>query len=323
MPNPGLSDEEFIALWRKLGSAGVMAAEMGVTERAVLRRRRIIEDRHSISLTSTGRPELKLSQFSLRPSEDTTIRLRIDDGCVIVGSDCHYWPGVVTTAHRGFVRLVDELKPDYIVLNGDLFDGARVSRHGRIGWEARPTVKQELEAVQDRLAEIEKVAGNGKCIRTWGNHCLRFNTLLSSQAPEYEGVFGMALCDHLPRWKACWAINVNDHTVIKHRIKNGIHATWGNTADAQINTVTGHLHNLRVTPRTTMSPLNGGVLYGVDTGTMADVWGPQFGYLEDGPRNWRSGFAVLTFVNGYLMPPEVAQVVEDGLLYFRGKLWEV
>ena len=318
-----VSDEEFIEIWRRVGGARALAEEVGITERAAHRRRRDIEKSHDIALTAVNRPELPASNYVMRPGEDSTMRVRLDDGCIIVGSDCHYWPDMITTAHRGFVRLVKELKPNHVVLNGDLFDGASASRHPRRGWESRPTVKQELEAVQDRLHEIEKVAGNAKCIRTWGNHDLRYDALLSTQAPEYEGVFGMALSDHLPRWKACWAINVNDHTVIKHRIKNGIHATWTNTGDAQISTVTGHLHNLRVTPRTTMALTNGGVIYGVDTGTMADVWGPQFGYLEDGPRNWRSGFAVLTFMNGYLMPPELAQVVEDGLLYFRGKLWEV
>jgi len=323
MPKARLSDQDFITAWRRLGQSSLVAAELGIDERAVRTRRRRVEQKHDIVLPSVGRPDLKLNEHSLRPTEETTHRLELEDGCIIVGSDCHYWPEIVTTAHRGFVRAVDELKPDYVVLNGDIFDGARVSRHGRIGWESRPTVKQELEAVSDRLGEIEKVAGNARCIRTWGNHDLRFDSLLSAQAPEYEGVYGMALSDHLPRWQACWAINVNGHTVIKHRVKNGIHATWNNTSDSQINTVTGHLHNLRVTPRTTMSPLNGGTIYGVDTGTMADIWGPQFGYLEDGPRNWRSGFAVLTFVNGYLMPPELVQVVADGLIYFRGKTREV
>jgi predicted phosphodiesterase len=323
MPATTLSDEEFISVWRRLGGARAVAAELGMTERAAHRRRRMVEKKNAVVLTSQGRPDLPGTQWAMRPGEDSTMRVRLDDGVIIVGSDCHYWPGPVTTAHRGMVRLIDKLKPHYVVLNGDLFDGATNSRYSRIGWQQRPTVKQELETVQDRLADIEAVAGNARCIRTLGNHDLRFDSLLASQAPEYEGVFGMALSDHLPRWKACWAMNVNDHTVIKHRIKNGIHATWGNTSDAQINTITGHLHNLRVTPRTTMSPLNGGVLYGVDTGTMADIWGPQFGYLEDGPRNWRSGFAVLTFMHSYLMPPELAQVVQEGLLYFRGKLWEV
>lgn len=44
--------------------------------------------------------------------------------------------------------------------------------------------------------------------------------------------------------------------------------------------------------------------YGVDTGTLADPDGPQFvDYLEASPTNWASGFAVLTFHGGKLLPP--------------------
>jgi hypothetical protein len=116
---------------------------------------------------------------------------------------------------------------------------------------------------------------------------------------------------------------VNGHTLIKHRLKGGIHATWNNTADAQVNTVTGHLHNQRITPRSTMSPVNDGNLYGVDCGMLADPWGPQFAYCEQGPRNWRSGCVVLTFVNGLLMPPELCQVVAEDVAWFRGQRIEV
>jgi hypothetical protein len=41
--------------------------------------------------------------------------------------------------------------------------------------------------------------------------------------------------------------------------------------------------------------------------------------------NWRAGFAVLTFKDGKLMPPELAHVVseDEGKLYFRGEVIEV
>jgi len=58
--------------------------------------------------------------------------------------------------------------------------------------------------------------------------------------------------------------------------------------------------------------------YGVDTGTMADVGGPQFTYVEAGPLNWASGFAVLTFRDGRLLPPELV-VVDGGTAWFRGE----
>lgn len=50
--------------------------------------------------------------------------------------------------------------------------------------------------------------------------------------------------------------------------------------------------------------------------------GPQFSYSEDAPSNHRSGFAVLTFCGGKLMPPELVEVVseDEGLIFFRGQM---
>jgi hypothetical protein len=84
--------------------------------------------------------------------------------------------------------------------------------------------------------------------------------------------------------------------------------------------VTGHLHSLKVTPFDDYR----GTRYGVDTGTLADPAGPQFNnYLEEGPTDWRSGFAVLTFYKGTLLWPEVVKVFAPGLIEFRGKVMDV
>jgi hypothetical protein len=58
--------------------------------------------------------------------------------------------------------------------------------------------------------------------------------------------------------------------------------------------------------------------YGVDSGTLAEVGGPQFNYTEAGPANSASGFAVLSFRDGRLLQPELA-VFEAGAVWFRGE----
>jgi hypothetical protein len=245
--------------------------------------------------------------------------IELQDGVIVVASDCHYWPGEPSPAHRGLLKVIKSLKPEFVIINGDEFDGASVSRHGRIGWEARPTVAQEMEALSDRMGEIAVAARGAHLLGSYGNHTMRWDTLMAAQVPQAEGVKGLKFDDLLTGWNYAWAWMVNGHTLIKHRIKGGIHATWNNTADAQISTVTGHLHNLRCTPRSTMSPVNGGTIYGIDCGMVADPWSQAFGYMEQGPRNWRAGFAVLTFRAGILMPPDLAQVVDDETLWFRGR----
>jgi hypothetical protein len=84
--------------------------------------------------------------------------------------------------------------------------------------------------------------------------------------------------------------------------------------------VTNHLHSQKVTPYTDYN----GDRWGVDTGTLAEPFGPQFqDYCEDNPVNWRSGFAMLTFERGRLLQPELIRVVEEGVVDFRGRLWDV
>lgn len=245
------------------------------------------------------------------------IPLDITDGCVLVGSDCHYWPGNISTAHRAFVKFCRELKPKAVILNGDVLDGARISRHAPIGWEKRPHLVDEMEACKARLFEIEKVTKGTRKIWCLGNHDARFETYLATVAPEYAKVHGVHLKDHFPDWQGCWSVWINDCTVIKHRFKSGIHAPWNNTMWAGRTIVTGHLHSQKVYP---LSDYNG-TRWGVDTGTLAEPYGPQFvDYTEDSPVNWRSGFGVFTYWKGRLLTPELVRVIDEGQIEFRGKV---
>lgn len=107
---------------------------------------------------------------------------------------------------------------------------------------------------------------------------------------------------------------------MKHRYKGGLHATHNNTMWAGKTMVTGHLHSLKVTPLTDYN----GTRWGVDSGTLAEPYGPQFrDYTETNPLNWRPGFVVLTFQSGQLLDPELVRVRSEGEVVFRGKVIEV
>ena len=313
------SEEEFISLWRRSSSPQVVASALGISVRNVLGRRRAIEGRRGIRLvcTAPNSPDMKVT------IPDNGIRTRVDleNGVVIVGSDKHYWPGVISTAHRAAIKVIKDLKPQMYVCNGDAFDGPTAGRHPRIGWEKPPSVKEELSACQDRMYEIHDAMGGKSLFWNWGNHDIRFNTRLSAEVPTYEGVHGTDLKDHFPTWKFGWSMMINGRTMIKHRYHNGVHATYNNVLKSGTSIITGHLHALQVRPYTDYN----GTRYAVDTGTLADPIGPQFTYAEDAPANHRSGFAVLTFHKGKLMPPELCEVVneDEGLCFFRGETFTV
>lgn len=249
------------------------------------------------------------------------VQVSLRNGRMLVGSDGHYWPGEASTAHRAFVAFVKEYKPEVVVFNGDALDASTISRHPPIGWEKFPSLKEELEGVQERLGEVETAAkGRSRLIWSLGNHDARFNTRLAMLVPEYKKVKGFQLRDHFPAWQSCWAVHVNRDVVVKHRFKGGKYAPANNAVGAGRTMVTGHLHSQKVIPVTDYN----GTRWGVDTGCLADPSGPQFsGYTEDNPLDWRQGFAMLTFIDGELLQPELIRVAREGVVDFRGELIDV
>jgi predicted phosphodiesterase len=314
-----LDDAAFTELWKTHKSAAKVAKASGLSIRAVQSRRRSIEQRYHQPLAGAHHTAHNFANLSPRLHKPR-LDLGIENGIVIVGSDAHIWPHQRTTAMAGFIKLVKELGPKAVVLNGDVFDGASVSRWPRIGWDNTPTVKEELHACQETLGEIEDVAGRAKLVWCLGNHDSRFEVKLAAQASQYEGVQGFHLKDHFPKWAPTWSVWVGESTVIKHRWHNGLHAVYNNTLKSGKTIITGHLHSLKVTPFSDYS----GTRYGVDTGTLAEPGGPQFmDYLEQNPTNWRSGFVILTFHKGRLLWPEICHVLDQGVLEFRGQIIKV
>jgi hypothetical protein len=312
MPKAACSDEEFVELFTTLGG-GETARVLKITERNVYKRRRSLERR----LATRIYPPTFTSRFNHSTHNPSRLQFDISDGQVLVGSDAHVWPNDRTTGQTAFAQFAKTIQPDIIILNGDVLDGATISRHASIGWEGKPSLASELEAVTEYLAEIEKAAPNAKRVWTLGNHDARFETRLANEVPEYAGIQGVHLKDHFPRWHPCWSAWINDDVVIKHRFKGGIHAAHNNTLWSGKSILTGHLHSLKVTPFTDYN----GTRYGVDTGTLARPEGNQFlDYTEDNPKNWRSGFVILTFRDSALLWPEIVHVIAEGEVEFRGEI---
>jgi hypothetical protein len=319
VPNPAtqkVSDDQVHEALKKHGGNRRRASyELGVTETKLYERIKRMRERGDFVPTSISHHKAIFS---------TQIR----DGVVLVGSDPHYWPGEFTTCQRAFLYFVKnyEPRPKAVVLNGDIFDGSRVSRFNAIGFlENRPTVAQELVICDERLTEIEDAAPKGvPLIWPLGNHDLRYESYLAANTPELRGVEGMALKDRFPRWHACWTFWVNEHTQgwleVKHRYRGGILAVRQNALNSGINIITGHLHNMQVYRWRNRR----GRMWSVDAGTLADTDGEQFvHYTEASETGWESGFCVITFKDGLMMKPELVVKWDENHVEFRGQLIEV
>lgn len=290
-----------------------MARLLGVQKRAILFRRKTLELKYKQSIDF---PNGKLPSVA----HPHRIQLSIPNGVALIGSDAHIWPGSASTAMRAFVKYCKELKPAAVIMNGDVMDFPRISRHPPIGWEGTPSVIDEIEAAQDMLSKVELATFKARKIWTLGNHDARFETRLATVAPEYAKLNGVHLSDHFPAWEPCWSVFINDAVVIKHRFKGGMHAPHNNALWAGRSMITGHLHSAKVQPITDYN----GTRWGVDTGCLADTGAKAFvDYTEDNPKNWISSFCVLTFVGGKLLPPELATVWDENNIVFRGQIVKV
>lgn len=313
MTAPVCSDDEFIKLWQEHKSPQKLARVLKIGARSVYERRRSIEQRYGVNLNSAQHTDKIIEK-----RHEARVYQEFSSGTAIVFSDAHFFPNEDTVAYKALLKFVEELRPKVVVCNGDAFDGATISRYAPINWDTMPTVKEELDAVEEHLTRIEDKAKSARLVWCLGNHDARFEGRLAQNVPEYRGVIRFSLKDHFPKWLPCWSFWLND-TICKHRFKGGLHSAFNNTIHSGMNICTGHDHQLwdRVFRDYR------GIRYGIDTGMLADPLGRQFvGYTEDNPTGWNSGFYVLTYHNGRLLSPERVIVVEDHV-EFRGQIISV
>lgn len=323
MPRPRVTDKQVTDAMRALKSPRKLALELGISERQAYNRLKSVEERTGVRFEVDAQTVHKRVRYE---PEYETLELTVSDATFVCFGDAHFWPGIESAAFRSLLALLPKLRPTYTVDLGDSLDGARISRHPPHGWEDKPALAAELDAMIEAKKRIRGAWKGGTAITIHSNHNARFDRYFATHAAEMRGVLGTRLRDHIQEPIYLRAF-VNAHTLFIHGMRYGIHAQYNNVQAAHISTISGHLHAQQCRPRTTLSRVNGGTstIYGVDCGTLAPVDGPQFDYRLGTPSDWRSGWCVLTFRDGILMPPEFATVIDEdaGAVYFRGELLSV
>jgi hypothetical protein len=90
-------------------------------------------------------------------------------------------------------------------------------------------------------------------------------------------------------------------------------------AAGNTNIITGHTHVLCVSPISNYQ----GNFFGVQSGCLADPMSSTFEYCEDSPKDWRSGFVLLSFDQGRMLMPELIMVSGEDEVEFRGEILRV
>lgn len=317
-----LSDADFIAAWHAAKASPVaMHKQTGLQLSAIYKRRRNLAGKGVLLNTVPTTPQAQgASQCYAWGAEKTHFARRraykVENGTVVIASDAHWLPDHRSTGLDALIEVVKRVKPELIVLNGDMLDGGTISRWDPTrGHHKRYSLREELDCLKANTEAVEKAAGKAFLAYTLGNHDLRLSRYIAVHAPEALDLPATRLEDWIPKWPLSWTVEVNPDTdgmtVIRHRNQSGMLHLQSMRAGCHY--VHGHLHRLNVHRAATFR----GVRYSVDTGSLADPHSDAFDYMEGNPDH-QQGFAVLTYRNGVLMPPELVEIV-NGEAWFRGR----
>lgn len=310
-----IPDSVFIKTWQQFHSPQRVATALGVPIRRVYHQRVRIERRGTALQTiSTGKSNLN-SPYSPPAHFERRRLFEVTDGTVVVFSDPHWVPDHSTVGQAALERVIGLVKPKLIVCGGDAVDGDTASRFDPTrGHHKRFTLREELDCVKEHLEAIQQVAGQAQLAWTLGNHDVRLSRFVATRAPELLDMPATRLEEWYPAWPLSWTVEINSGTpgmtVIRHRNQAGMLHLQAQKAGCHY--VHGHLHRINVH---TAAGFNG-FRYSVDAGSLADPDSNAFDYAEGNAPHCQ-GFVVLTFRGGFLMPPELVQII-DGVAWFRG-----
>lgn len=235
----------------------------------------------------------------------------------IAFSDAHIWPGEFSPAFYILCDILEHVQPDLVIDGGDFFDGASISRHPPGGWEKRPSVKEELDACLEASGLIFNSSPESDHMRIPGNHGDRIAKYLATHASQFEAMPGTTLEDYFTGWTWAKSHLINEAVLVTHNWKGGYHAGHNNTLWSGVSTLTGHDHMLKCYPLDDLR----GRRWGVHMGTLQNIYGPQFAYMEHRPRMWASGFVYLEILPDGRLYPETIHVESDGTARWRGRVW--
>ena len=314
MPKANITEQEFVRICHTSTSLSEIATKTNTNIRNIQRRIKRLEEKYG-DLRPKGFYYQQVERFGGHVENIN----KSGYYKILLFSDAHFWPSEYHPESKSYnimLQILQDLKPDFIVNGGDSFDGASISRHPKHGWHDGPSVAEELEINQECLGKIASLSPKSTKLWCWGNHDARMDSRLAQNVPEFQGVKNFSLVDHFPDWKFCMSTVFNGHFKITHKWKGGEHAAWNEVIRSGVSYATGHDHACYVRPYTDMR----GTRYGIKTGTLCDINGPQFFYRHQNPTSWQEGFVVVHIEDDFIHPETVIMMGEKA--YWNGKVYK-
>jgi len=175
-------------------------------------------------------------------------------------------------AVRWALDVVNNIKPQRVVLLGDVVDFLAVSRFPKSA-EQKLGLQKELEAARKFINTLRKRLRRREVVFLIGNHCVRMQKYLYKQAPELAGIPELAT-PRLIGVPESWKIVPYNHPHWEQGVMT-IHGTrWSrNACNAYLNdygcsVVAGHSHRANMVNRKLP---NGKVITAVESGCLCDL----------------------------------------------------
>lgn len=258
-------------------------------------------------------------EWGLGPAKLVEPAVTRGDELVVFLSDTHY-PWQDNLMIRSALRIIRELRPHRVVINGDVGDYFPLSRFNK-GLERLDSLQEELDETNVFRGEVRQAAPDAIIDETEGNHDSRLRTYIQIQARALTSLRNLKP-ENLLAWKENEINPHGDNGFLlrpQFLVKHGSIARGTANATAKgeyelagISGTSGHIHRFETYERDGYAQREwhtSGCLCRLD---------PD--YVKGGVPNWKQGILVGTFTQTGKFSIERAVRYGDGLL-FGGKVY--
>lgn len=235
----------------------------------------------------------------------------ISQSRVLIISDLHF-PYQNNEAIEVAINYGVEKDVNCVLINGDLFDFATISRHEK-DWKFRPA-KEEIDTVNQFFEYLKDRLPKARIVYKYGNHCERFDKWMYHKAPEFLGIEEFTLAGYM-KFAERGIEYVTDKRPVKlgkltvlhgHELNgsggvNPARATFLKTID---NVLIGHCHR---SSQHTEPTLGGDVIVTTSIGCLCGLypmfarvnkWNHGFGYVDLDVKTGNYKLENLKIING-------------------------
>lgn len=256
----------------------------------------------------------------------------------LVCSDVHSWHAD-PFARYSFMRAVEMVQPDVIVVNGDLVDFPSISSHPKLPGHFHLNLQQEIDWARDFLRDLRERASDATIFYVIGNHEARLVRYLADTAPALASLRSLNFNDlfGLQEFEISLVCRQSFLAPSRRARKKDVAENWVVIADCYVAThgvATAKLASEREMLRFNMSGTSGHthrpqVYYHNTLGTGPISWmtTPMLCHHSDGrdfvtgPSSWGMGFGQFSILPSKRLVSQQIVTVHEDVCFFAGAVF--